>query len=79
MESAAVLAKELGRWNEVSDYYRKASELYIECGRSQPASDALAKCARCVYAILKYPLTKNSNKLIHLIFSKRNMLYSKEL
>ncbi|GJN01740.1 hypothetical protein PR202_ga19030 [Eleusine coracana subsp. coracana] len=45
MESAAALAKELGRWNEVSDFYRRASELYRECGRSQPASDALAKGA----------------------------------
>ncbi|KAH7654409.1 NSF attachment protein [Dioscorea alata] len=45
MESAGALAKEIGRWNEVIDLYRKASELYIECGRSQPASDALAKGA----------------------------------
>ncbi|KAL6652019.1 hypothetical protein ACP70R_010944 [Stipagrostis hirtigluma subsp. patula] len=45
MESAAALAKELGRWNEVSDFYRRASELYRECGRPQPASDALAKGA----------------------------------
>ncbi|XP_073004437.1 gamma-soluble NSF attachment protein [Typha latifolia] len=45
MESAAGLAKELGRWNELSDHYRRASELYSECGRSQPASDALAKGA----------------------------------
>lgn len=46
MESAAALAKELGKWNEVADLYRRASELYVECGRSQPASDALAKAAR---------------------------------
>jgi hypothetical protein len=46
MESAAALAKELGNWNEVSDFYRRASELYMECGRPQPASDALAKAAR---------------------------------
>jgi tetratricopeptide (TPR) repeat protein len=45
MESAAALAKELGRWNEVSDFFRRASELYRECGRAQPASDALAKGA----------------------------------
>ncbi|KAG0476347.1 hypothetical protein HPP92_013188 [Vanilla planifolia] len=45
MESAAALAKELSHWNEVSDHYRRASELYIECGRSQPASDALVKGA----------------------------------
>eukprot|EP00262_Sarcandra_glabra_P007951 TRINITY_DN210_c0_g1_i1.p1 TRINITY_DN210_c0_g1~~TRINITY_DN210_c0_g1_i1.p1 ORF type:complete len:296 (+),score=67.36 TRINITY_DN210_c0_g1_i1:90-977(+) len=48
MESAAALAKELGKWNEVSDLYRRASELYSECGRSQPASDALAKGARAL-------------------------------
>lgn len=59
MESAAVLAKELGRWNEVSDHYRRASELYIECGRSQPASDALAKCAR----ILEDPCPDEAIKL----------------
>ncbi|KAK9267187.1 hypothetical protein L1049_009607 [Liquidambar formosana] len=48
MESAAALAKELGIWREVSDFYRRASELYTECGRSQPASDALAKGARAL-------------------------------
>ncbi|KAE9461498.1 hypothetical protein C3L33_06611, partial [Rhododendron williamsianum] len=46
MESAAALAKELSNWSEVADFYRRASELYIECGRSQAASDALAKGAR---------------------------------
>lgn len=46
MESAAALAKELGNWNEVADFFRRASELYCECGRSQPASDALGKGAR---------------------------------
>lgn len=48
MESAAAMAKEHGNWNEVADFYRKASELYMECGRSQPASDALAKGARAL-------------------------------
>ncbi|KAK4440292.1 Gamma-soluble NSF attachment protein [Sesamum alatum] len=48
MESAAALAKEVGNWNEVSDFYRRASELYIQCGRSQPASDSLAKGARAL-------------------------------
>ncbi|GAV57259.1 hypothetical protein CFOL_v3_00797 [Cephalotus follicularis] len=48
MESAAAFAKELGKWSEVADLYRKASELYMECGRSQPASDALAKGARAL-------------------------------
>ncbi|XP_043690175.1 gamma-soluble NSF attachment protein [Telopea speciosissima] len=46
MESAASMAKELGSWNEVADFFRTASKLYIECGRSQPAADALAKGAR---------------------------------
>ena len=46
MESAAALAKELSNWTEVADFYRKASELYIVCGRTQLASDALAKAAR---------------------------------
>ncbi|KAL7194133.1 hypothetical protein ACSBR1_034533 [Camellia fascicularis] len=46
LESAAALAKELGSWSEVADFYRRASELYNECGRSQPASDALARGAR---------------------------------
>ncbi|GAB2280907.1 hypothetical protein Dimus_015525 [Dionaea muscipula] len=48
MESAAALAKEIGNWREVADFYRKASELYSECGRSQPASDALARGARAL-------------------------------
>lgn len=48
MESAAALAKELGKWNEVADFYRRASELYTVCGRAQPASDALAKGARAL-------------------------------
>lgn len=48
MESAAAAAKEVGNWNEVADFYRRASELYIECGRSQPASDALGKGARAL-------------------------------
>ncbi|KAL2971202.1 hypothetical protein AAZX31_15G182000 [Glycine max] len=48
MESAAALAKDLRHWQEVVDFYRKASELYMECGRPQPASDALAKGARAL-------------------------------
>lgn len=46
MESAAAVAKELGNFSEVADFYRRASELYTVCGRPQPASDALAKGAR---------------------------------
>ncbi|KAJ1386143.1 Tetratricopeptide-like helical domain superfamily [Sesbania bispinosa] len=48
MESAGAMSKELSNWREVKDFYRRASELYIECGRSQPASDALAKGARAL-------------------------------
>ncbi|XP_010689573.2 gamma-soluble NSF attachment protein [Beta vulgaris subsp. vulgaris] len=48
MESAGAMAKEHGSWNEVADLYTRASELYIECARSQPASDALAKGARAL-------------------------------
>ncbi|KAL3616783.1 hypothetical protein CASFOL_039177 [Castilleja foliolosa] len=48
MESAGAMAKEVGNWNEVSDFYKRASELYVESGRSQTASDALAKGARAL-------------------------------
>ncbi|KAA3489462.1 gamma-soluble NSF attachment protein-like [Gossypium australe] len=48
MESAAALAKELRNWTEVIDFYRKASELYMQCHRPQFASDSLAKAARAV-------------------------------
>ncbi|KAL5100776.1 hypothetical protein RYX36_005103 [Vicia faba] len=48
MESAAALAKELNNWREVGDFYQKASQLYMECSRPQPASDALAKGARAL-------------------------------
>ncbi|GKV11238.1 hypothetical protein SLEP1_g22508 [Rubroshorea leprosula] len=48
MESAASQAKEMRSWSEVADFYRRASELYMQCGRSQPASDALAKGARAL-------------------------------
>ncbi|KAI4303644.1 hypothetical protein MLD38_039249 [Melastoma candidum] len=48
MESAASLAKDLKKWNEVADFYRRASELYNECSRAQPASDALMKGARAL-------------------------------
>ncbi|XP_022716484.1 gamma-soluble NSF attachment protein [Durio zibethinus] len=48
MESAAALAKELRNWTEVIDFYRRASELYMQCNRPQPASDSLAKGARAL-------------------------------
>ncbi|KAF1875740.1 hypothetical protein Lal_00006370, partial [Lupinus albus] len=52
MESAGAMSKELRNWREVKDCYRRASELYIHCGRSQPASDALAKGARALEAAM---------------------------
>lgn len=48
LESAGALAKELQNWNEVADYYKRASELYTECGKPQPAADALARGARAL-------------------------------
>ncbi|TYJ31885.1 hypothetical protein E1A91_A06G231400v1 [Gossypium mustelinum] len=48
MESAAALAKELRNWTEVIDFYRRASELYMQCDRPQPASGSLAKAARAL-------------------------------
>ncbi|PIA30229.1 hypothetical protein AQUCO_05700144v1 [Aquilegia coerulea] len=48
METCGNIAKELGNWGEVLDYYRRASELFNECGRVQPAADALAKGARAL-------------------------------
>ncbi|GFQ06951.1 gamma-soluble nsf attachment protein [Phtheirospermum japonicum] len=48
MKSAGAIAKEVGNWNEMSDFYKCASELYVECGRSQPAPDALSKGARAL-------------------------------
>eukprot|EP00252_Welwitschia_mirabilis_P000215 TRINITY_DN101_c0_g1_i2.p1 TRINITY_DN101_c0_g1~~TRINITY_DN101_c0_g1_i2.p1 ORF type:complete len:301 (+),score=87.48 TRINITY_DN101_c0_g1_i2:266-1168(+) len=47
-ESAASLAKEVENWNEVIDLYKRASELYTECGQPQAASDALARGARAI-------------------------------
>ncbi|CAL0325069.1 unnamed protein product [Lupinus luteus] len=52
MESAGAMSKELSKWREVKDFYQRASELYIECGRSQPASDSLAKGARALEAAM---------------------------
>ncbi|XWS20734.1 hypothetical protein CRYUN_Cryun31cG0127900 [Craigia yunnanensis] len=52
MESAAALAKELRKWTEVIDFYRRASELYMQCDRPQPASDSLAKAARALEDVL---------------------------
>jgi hypothetical protein len=48
MEAAGVLAKELSCWNEVVDFFKQASALYIECGKVQPGADALIRGARCV-------------------------------
>lgn len=48
LEAAGDLAKELSRWDEVMDFYRRACELYVECGKPQPAADALARGARAL-------------------------------
>jgi hypothetical protein len=48
MEAAGVLAKELSCWNEVVDFFKQASALYVECGKVQPGADALIRGARCV-------------------------------
>eukprot|EP00246_Nothoceros_aenigmaticus_P006336 TRINITY_DN1916_c0_g2_i1.p1 TRINITY_DN1916_c0_g2~~TRINITY_DN1916_c0_g2_i1.p1 ORF type:complete len:231 (-),score=49.85 TRINITY_DN1916_c0_g2_i1:276-917(-) len=39
------MAKELGAWAEVADLYRRASELYTNCGKPQPSADALRRGA----------------------------------
>ncbi|KAF6147317.1 hypothetical protein GIB67_009800 [Kingdonia uniflora] len=54
MDSCGTLAKELGSWSEVADYYRRASELYTECGRSQPGADSLARGARYALCFLPF-------------------------
>ncbi len=46
LESAGGLARELGNFDEVIDLYKRASELYVQCGKVQPAADALARGAR---------------------------------
>lgn len=48
LETAGQLAKELEDWNEVKDLYKRASELYMYCGKPQAAADALVRGARCV-------------------------------
>lgn len=45
LESAGAMAKELRAWVEVADYYRRASEHYSNCGKPQPAADALRRGA----------------------------------
>ncbi|KAI3681060.1 hypothetical protein L6452_35842 [Arctium lappa] len=66
MESAAALAVELSIWNEVADFYRRASELYNECGRSQPASDALAKAVCIALAALTISLDLFTTNIVYL-------------
>ncbi|CAM6090974.1 unnamed protein product [Calypogeia fissa] len=48
LEIAGQLAKELEDWAEVKDLYKRASELYMYCGKPQPAADALVKGARAI-------------------------------
>ncbi|XWS10333.1 hypothetical protein CRYUN_Cryun39dG0067400 [Craigia yunnanensis] len=52
MEFAATLAKELCNWTKVIDFYKRASELYMQCDRPQPASDSLSKTARALEDVL---------------------------
>lgn len=48
LEAAGGIAKELGKFDEVLDFYRRASNLYAECGMPQPSADALARGARAL-------------------------------
>ncbi|XP_024356426.1 uncharacterized protein [Physcomitrium patens] len=48
MESAGQLAKELGLIDEAVDSYRRASELFLHCGKVQPSADVLSRGARAV-------------------------------
>ncbi|XP_024356427.1 uncharacterized protein [Physcomitrium patens] len=43
MESAGQLAKELGLIDEAVDSYRRASELFLHCGKVQPSADVLSR------------------------------------
>lgn len=46
MESVGALAKELGFIDETVDSYRRASELFLTCGKVQPSADVLGRGAR---------------------------------
>ena len=46
MESVGALAKELGCIDEAVVSYRRASELFLQCGKAQPSADALGRGAR---------------------------------
>jgi tetratricopeptide (TPR) repeat protein len=46
LESAASLAKDLKQWDEVLDTYKRAAELYNDCGRPQVAAEAYGKAAK---------------------------------
>ncbi|KAH7424752.1 hypothetical protein KP509_11G022300 [Ceratopteris richardii] len=48
LEAAGAIAKELGKFDEVLELYKRASDLYNECGMPQPSADALAKGARAL-------------------------------
>ncbi|PPR89941.1 hypothetical protein GOBAR_AA30737 [Gossypium barbadense] len=65
MESAAALAKELRNWTEVIDFYRRASELYMQCDRPQPASDSLAKAARTRLSLTRWSADWKSATLLY--------------
>eukprot|EP00897_Mesotaenium_endlicherianum_P001016 jgi/Mesen1/10915/ME000095S10253 len=46
METAGSLSHELKQWRQVADFYRRASTLYLENNRLQPAAEALARGAK---------------------------------
>eukprot|EP00250_Pteridium_aquilinum_P035350 c9204_g1_i1 orf=229-1125(+) len=48
LEAAGGIAKDLGKFDEVLDLYKRASNLFGECGMPQPSADALAKGARAL-------------------------------
>lgn len=48
LEAAGGIAKELEKFDEVLDLYKRASNLFGDCGMPQPRADALAKGARAL-------------------------------
>lgn len=48
LEAAGGLAKELGKFDEVLDLYKRASDMFVECGMPQPGADSLVKGARAL-------------------------------
>lgn len=52
MESAGALAKETGFVDQAIEFYRRASELFLQCGKVQPSGDALVRGARYAWTVL---------------------------